>query len=1177
MPRVLALIVAAGAIAALILFVRGVPFGRHGGIAVPAQAVATLDRSMRAIADSEAESPRDRWDPDYVVQHLGRDPDRVYAWVRDHTDWIPYRGVLRGPVGVLMDRRGNSMDRALLLATLLEKSGQTVRLAHGELTRDQATALLPDLSSRQAPLRRSAAAGEPDDARAAGAIATELRAAAAQYGLDASGVDSIVTAWMKDLDSTSGALRRRASEEAQRLLAAVGHAQPGLNWGQNFDAGVAALQDHWWVQWQRADGSWTDLDLLRSAGRATPSVAASETLGLEALADAPVHQEIVLRVISEQWSAQGVKEHAALEQVLRPEALIGQTISLQFWPTRWFSDAAAGVDTGAAAAKQDWRAEVLDQHAWAAGLMIGSEVVSAAALPESGGIDSAPVKDERGGPMGGLASAFSETMNGPAKAAGAARDGGTQPGDTTLSAVWLEYEIRIPGARPRTIRRTVFDLIGPAARNASKRPSLTLDQDRRLVRGLALTMHTEFLPQNCELAPEFVMHLLAQTALGSRPLLARVIGGHSRAGRVDDSGSVSPVQPLSSLYALALARLQWSADRGKVYIDQPNLITDHHFLYPRGKGLVLRHATDIVANEIGVDLRAEDPFAVRLAQGVLDTNAEGLARAGEATFGNVGEAYAARRDWVKLTAGPDQAALPDLALPDDTRRMIGDDLTAGYLAVAPPAAIPMPKESFAGWWRVDPIRGDTLGFGSNGWGQDLGEAQVQNTQAVSMGQRFLNMAIRFSVIFDTTYGWCLAPMMVNAAGTQGLHLGVITAVLAESSDECTGDAIFIGLMGTATLPLVAISLEATETAARSAAPKSPAPPKAPVSPNAKTYNGAPSEPCAPPPAADLVPAPTPEMPPDALPGESEVPGGPGAGRKASQWPSNESERMGADGTGPFKPAYVDTMVKEALAEQPLAQQAYSQAVNAADGAELAYEQADAAVDRANAALNQAITNEKAGIAHYSYDELATLKAQKTEASKAQYDTLTKKASAGVAKREALRDLQGANRAAEHWEQMKLANYRRIQAANALDDALHDMYADACQSGQGLPPNGSAKQLKAAAASKEYQDALQNWWNTEYGAPSASGPADPMGATQPDPMSATQPDPMGPPQNPQPTPGAPAAPSNPGSLDQTQPAQSGKTQRLPAAPAGAAPDPLAPSPAAKTAAGILSAGKVLGGN
>jgi hypothetical protein len=159
--------------------------------------------------------------------------------------------------------------------------------------------------------------------------------------------------------------------------------------------------------------------------------------------------------------------------------------------------------------------------------------------------------------------------------------------------------------------------------------------------------------------------------------------------------------------------------------------------------------------------------------------------------------------------------------------------------------------------------------------------------------------------------------------------------------------------------------------------------------------------------------------------------------------------------------------------------------------------------------------------------------------------------------------------------MKLANDRRIQAGNALDDALNDMYGDACRTGQGLPPNGSPKQLKAAAAGKEYRDAMQNWWNTEYGAPSAPGPADPMGATQPDPMGATQagpPNPMGP----APAPSAPQAPSNPGSLEQTQPVQSGKTQRLPPAPAGAAPDPIAPSPAAKTAAGILSAGKVLGG-
>ena len=103
--------------------------------------LAALENSFRAIEDGARELPRDRWDPDYVVGIVGRDARQLFAWVRDNTDWIPYRGTLRGAAGVLMDRQGNSLDRALLLATLLRVAGQTARLAHGELPPAHARAL----------------------------------------------------------------------------------------------------------------------------------------------------------------------------------------------------------------------------------------------------------------------------------------------------------------------------------------------------------------------------------------------------------------------------------------------------------------------------------------------------------------------------------------------------------------------------------------------------------------------------------------------------------------------------------------------------------------------------------------------------------------------------------------------------------------------------------------------------------------------------------------------------------------------------------------------------------------------------------------------------------------------------------------------------------------------------
>jgi len=59
-----------------------------------------------------------------IIKALNADPGAMFQWVRDHTFWIPYHGVLRGPTGVLMDRQGNSIDRASSARPTVSRHGQ---------------------------------------------------------------------------------------------------------------------------------------------------------------------------------------------------------------------------------------------------------------------------------------------------------------------------------------------------------------------------------------------------------------------------------------------------------------------------------------------------------------------------------------------------------------------------------------------------------------------------------------------------------------------------------------------------------------------------------------------------------------------------------------------------------------------------------------------------------------------------------------------------------------------------------------------------------------------------------------------------------------------------------------------------------------------------------------------
>src|SRR2546423_9556762 len=107
--------------------------------------VENMENSFKVLEAAEAEIPRDTFDAQAIVSKVGKDPNNLFEWVRDNTFWVPYRGSLRGSLGVLMDRLGNSLDRSLLLAELLHVAGHEVRLAHAEISPDQGKELLPKL------------------------------------------------------------------------------------------------------------------------------------------------------------------------------------------------------------------------------------------------------------------------------------------------------------------------------------------------------------------------------------------------------------------------------------------------------------------------------------------------------------------------------------------------------------------------------------------------------------------------------------------------------------------------------------------------------------------------------------------------------------------------------------------------------------------------------------------------------------------------------------------------------------------------------------------------------------------------------------------------------------------------------------------------------------------------
>lgn len=736
--------------------------------------LARLDASLRALKDGDSLARRDRWDPAYVVSTVGREPERLFAWARDSTEWIPYLGRLRGPAGVLMDRQGNDLDRALLLAALLQEAGQTIRLAHGRRSREEAAALLPILVPPKA---------APDSVMPAATSPTSrtLHATAATYRLDGEALrrgiesqDSAVSRFIAQLDG-------RVADQSRRLLAQVGAGDSLAEWQARYERALTALEEHWWVQRQDGD-RWIDLDLL--ADLADPSadsvMPATETFAPGQL-PASLEHELTIRVIGERWKPGTLAEHVALEGTVRPADLYGCTIVLQGWPGQWPAQLHPDPRT-----QFGLRGAALEQHEWGLVLLAGDSAVAQGTLTDDGDED----RPDRGGSLGGLGGGI---------AAMAQRPSGTTSPASQLTAAWIEFELREPGEPRRVIRRAVFDLIGPAARAAGATARLPLSDSLRLTRSLALMVRTEILPVTARFAPEYVTHLAAQSVVANAEVLRSILAADPARLPEPDTliGRARP--PLSPLYSLATARLEWSPVQDRVYVDRLGVLTTHRHPAVVGDGFGLRGSAEVVAGELGVPLMEPNAVEIRLRQGVFDTNAEAFWWP-TAHVRNTGEAYQSAQDWVALTAG--SPAVGRLQLPADARVRIAEALDSGFIVVTPTA--PAGPERYVGWWRLDPRTGVTRGVVGSGWGQCQEYAQLLRSAVITAAKNF---ALDYAMCQGLELGINEIRGRVLDLQAQGklTWVGNVTyrnptTVAGENNRNCVYMAITSGVL--ATLPII---------------------------------------------------------------------------------------------------------------------------------------------------------------------------------------------------------------------------------------------------------------------------------------------------------------------------------------------------------------------------------------
>lgn len=246
-------------------------------------ALELLERAERMAARIDPVE----WSVDARAETFAPDAEPIFLFVRDAIRYEPYAGALRGAGGTYTARAGNAIDRALLLAHLLQRKGIATRFAIGTLTQRQRERLL--LHAFDAPA--SGARGLPPIA---------------------------------DGMTFHERLFSRAERDYGAVRKALGdHLRPVTR--PSRDDLLAEMNPHVWVQAQ-VDGTWTDLDPSLPDAVPGGTVAAVEQVAAEVPGE--LFQRVTIRVVAEHVSNGNLVPSTLLEVSRNALDLVDTQIAL---------------------------------------------------------------------------------------------------------------------------------------------------------------------------------------------------------------------------------------------------------------------------------------------------------------------------------------------------------------------------------------------------------------------------------------------------------------------------------------------------------------------------------------------------------------------------------------------------------------------------------------------------------------------------------------------------------------------------------------------------------------------------------------------------------------------------------------------------------------------------------
>lgn len=679
------------------------------------------ERFFRGIRRALQATPRDHWAVDAVHASLQPEPAAALDWVVQHTGWVPYEGILRGPKGVLMDRLGNDWDRALLLAALCEESGWPVRFVQAKWTEEALELAKPTWDW-----------GTPDHLQEPPHGALDHFAREARLSEEAFQVGVETARWRREQAQQETRARVRAVTTALReALALEGLAEPAaLPWPSVGEA-------HVWVQVApsgAAEGPWIDLDPIHREAAPGHAWLEPEVTWSPKELPADLYRTVRLSAVAEAWTEESRNEVSLVSVDLRTMDAAGE--SIEFITTPLTAPARlAGLAEG-----KDWQSAMLaladGETEWLPTFVVHEEPHYQLGIRADGSTIENPNQPAAARAAGKATSAL--------EALGSKSQPKQDPFGWT--ALWIQIELLDPGSAtplPASVtRRPVFDWIGPAVR-AAQGPRPSLSEAQRRDRNLRMLGSSLLCLTPCDVPTSFLERLYLLRTWQQRELWQSVAEGRPLHHQALEE-ELRWVRPLEGpLWGYQRARLEWNADAAS-YLAAPNLVIVHqHPILGAGDAVELQSGYDVVWNP-----RQPWPGAperlVRLQQGIADTATE--ARLLEVwRDGGVRslDLCAQKGPWTVLRTAEQLEDLP-IAWNADGRARLAQDLGAGAWCVVPVLEGPERSSDQLAYWRIDPRSGTCLGMGGQGWGAATAQEFVETAQMVLFAARTAAAVAKFA-------------------------------------------------------------------------------------------------------------------------------------------------------------------------------------------------------------------------------------------------------------------------------------------------------------------------------------------------------------------------------------------------------------------------------------------------